>query len=126
MSIEAALSTIVTPIFAALTPVPPFYWGRVPSGVDEYVVLSHVGDGIVPEDDYKSDNKQFTVVTKSGMVRARVIAAALFSGIQRLKGVYSGMTIHCIAYVRSVELPDSTTGEDIIACEYLVNYEGGI
>lgn len=126
MSIETALSIIVTPILAALTPVPPLYWGRVPSGVDEYVVLSGVSESIVIEDDYISANKQFTVVTKSGMVRARAIASALTSGIQRLKGVYSGMKIHCISYVRSVELPDATTGEDIIACEYIVNYEGGI
>lgn len=126
MSIETALGAIVTPILATLTPAPTFYWGRVPSGIDEYVVLSGVSESANILDDYISANKQFTIVTRSGMDRARSIADAIATGIQRLKGVYSGMKIHCIGYVRSVELPDSTTGEDIIASEYIVNYEGGI
>lgn len=126
MSIETALGAIVTPILATLSPVPALYWGMVPPGVDEYVILSGVSESIVIEDDYISANKQFTIVTRTSMVRARAIADALTSGIQRLKGVYSGMTIHCISYVRGVELPDSTTGEFIIASEFVVNYEGGI
>jgi len=123
--IETALQAIVSPLLAALTPAVTLYWGRVPANVSEYVCLSGVYDGVNQDDD-GSDNKQLTIVTRSGMDRAKTIDLALKAGLQRYKGVQSGYRISSISHVRSVELPDATTGEDIIAAEYHVNYEGGI
>lgn len=130
--IETALNAIISPILAALTPAVPFYWGRVPSLAEgtsepltEYVSLSGVFDGTNQDDD-GSDNKQLNIVTRASMSRAKAIDAALRSGIQRYKGVVSGIKISSISHVRSVEIPDATIGEDRIAAEYHVNYEGGI
>jgi hypothetical protein len=124
--IEDAIKALVEPILAAVSPAVPFRWGRVESGLDEYVGLSGVIERKDPLDDFAADNKQLTIVTRSGMARAKAIDLALQSGLQRAKGVYSGMKIQSISYVRSVELPDTTTGEDIIASEYQITYEGGI
>lgn len=124
--IETAIQTLVEPVLSALTPAVPFRWGRVEPGLEEYVGLSGVSASLNAADDFASDNKQLTIVTRSGMARAKAIDLALQSGLQRAKGVTSGMKIQSITYVRSVELPDTSTGEDIIASEYQITYEGGI
>jgi len=132
MSIETALQALVAPILATIpAPAIPFYWGIVPAKnaagatITEYVSLSSVTDGVNQDDD-GSDNKQFNIVSRSGMARVKAIDLALKAGLQRYKGVQSGYKISSISHVRSVELPDATTGESRIAAEYHVNYEGGI
>ena len=123
--IEDALNTLVSVALAALTPAVPFYWGRVPETIQEYVALSNVYDSVNREDD-GSDNKQLNIVTRSGMKRAKEIDLAIRSEIQHYKGITGGIKISDISHVRSVELPNATIGEDRIAAEYHVNYIGGI
>lgn len=123
--IETAINTIVSTPLAALTPAVPFYWGIVPSNVDEYVSLSGVYDSLNQDDD-GSDDKQFNIVTRSGMVRAREIDAKLKYELQRYKGNVGGVKIFSITHTRGVELPNADTGESIIAAEYHFNYEGGL
>ena len=126
MSAETAVKAIVEPLLATLSPVPPFYWGLAPEGVDEYVGLSNVNDSNLLIDDFASDDKQLTIVTRSGMLRAGVIRDKLKSGMQRYKGVISGLKIQNISIERCVDLPDPTTGESKIALWFRMNYEGGL
>ena len=126
MSAEAAVKAIVEPLLATLTPVPTFHWGIVPKGLTEYVSLSNVNDSNLLIDDFASDDKQLNIVTRSGMLRAGVIRDKLKSGMQRYKGVVSGVKISSISIERCVDLPDPTTGESKIALWFRMNYEGGL
>lgn len=127
MSIEIAIKVIVEAALAKIpAPAVPYFWGIVPAGKTEYVSLSGVTTSLNPIDDFSSDNKQFKIVTKSGMVRAAAIRDVLKSDLERYKGVQSGMKIKSITHIRDVELPDATTGESIIASEYKFTYQGGI
>ncbi|MFA5130496.1 MAG: hypothetical protein WC477_06330 [Patescibacteria group bacterium] len=126
MSAETAVKAIVEPLLATLTPVPPYYWGIAPEGVDEYVGLSNVNDSNLFIDDFASDDKQLTIVTRLGMLRAGSIRDTLKSGMQRYKGVVSGVKISSISIERCVDLPDPTTGESKIAIWFRMNYEGGL
>lgn len=126
MSAETAVKAIVEPLLATLSPVPPYYWGIVPKTVAEYVSLSNVNDSNLIVDDFASDDKQLNIVTKSGMTRAAAIRDKLKSGMQRYKGVISGVKIQNISIERCVDLPDPTTGESKIALWFRMNYEGGL
>lgn len=126
MSIENALDGLVSPILSGLTPAVPFRWGKVESGLDEYVQLSGVVSSSNFLDDSMTDNKQFTISTRTSMVRAREISRAIYGEIQRAKGIFSGIAIHQITHIRDVELPDSEIPEFIIASEYKITYQGGI
>ena len=125
MSIEDALDGLVSPILAALTPAVPLRWGKVESGLDEYVQLSGVTSESNFYDDSMADSKQFTISTRTSMVRARAISRALYSEIQRAKGTFSSIAVHQITHVRDVELPDSASLDFIIASEYKITYRGG-
>jgi len=126
--IEDALCLYCTPILATLTPAVPIYWQLVPNGIEEYVSISSVSDSMVIEEDLASDHKQFNIVTKgvAGVIgaagRAGQIRELLKTHLQRLKGVFSGVPILGMSYVRSVELPNPATGEAIIVSEYQINY----
>jgi hypothetical protein len=126
VSIEDALDGLVSPILAALTPPVLFRWGKVEAGLDEYVQLSSIVSSSNYLDDSMTDNKQFTIATRTSMVRARAISRAIFTEIQRAKGIFSGVSIHQITHVRDVELPDSEVPEFIIASEYKITYQGGL
>lgn len=126
MSAETAVKAIVEPLLATLSPVPPFYWGVVPKAVVEYVSLSNVSDSNLIIDDFASDDKQLNIVTKSGMTRAAAIRDKLKSGMQRYKGVISGVKIQNISIEGCTDLPDPTTGESKIALWFRMNYEGGL
>jgi hypothetical protein len=123
--IEDALKAIVEPILNTFTPVVPWYWGVAAKGKTEYVCLTDVNE-TENQDDDGSDDKQLNIVTHTSMTRAKAIDMAIKTGIQRYKGVTSGIKIASITHTRSVSLPDPATGEFRIASEYHVNYEGGI
>jgi hypothetical protein len=131
MSIETALNTILATPLGALTPAVPLYWGVVPSvdsnnvPITEYVHLATVVNSTNPLDDFCSDSIQFTIVTRTSMVRAKLIDDVLKYELQRYKGISSSVKIQSITHTRSVDMPDADSGESIIASEFLVNYQGG-
>ena len=125
MSIETALNTILATPLGALIPAVPLYWGIVPSLIDEYVHLTTVVNTTDPREDFCSDSIQFTIVTRTSMVRAKQIDDMLKYELQRYKGVVDSVKIQSITHVRSVDVSDADSGESIIASEFLVNYQGG-
>lgn len=122
MSIETGLNTYLAPFLTALSPSVGFYWGSVPSGVDEYVILTEVFDERNSIDNDVNNNKQFTSVTKTSMVRAQEIDTAVRNNIRGYKGLIDGKKT-MISFVRKIEIPDKSSGEFKIATEYKIYYE---
>ena len=122
--IEVAMNNYLAPLLAAESPAFTFHWGDVASGTDNYVSLSNVGDPTEYGYDFVSARLQFSIVTQASMIAAATIRELLKTWLQHMKGVYSGMKIQSVAYIRSIDLPDPTAGEYIIASEYQINYQG--
>lgn len=125
MSIETALNALLATPLGALTPAVPLYWGIVPSLIEEYMHLANVVSSTDPREDFCSDNIQFTIVTRTSITRAKAIDDVLKYELQRYKGISDSVKIQSITHVRSVYLPATDSGENVIASEFKVNYQGG-
>jgi len=124
--IEVAMYNYLSPKLAALSPAWSFQWGIVPPGTTDYVELAGVGGATNNVDDFESARLQFSIVTERGMSSAATVRELLKGWLQRAKGVFSGLEIENITHVRSIDLPNPTTGESIITSEYQINYQGVI